>query len=523
MKISANDPEGDSVKFSLLNAPEGASFTDSSNGKATFLWVPPYTGPWSSVNSPFKVTLVALDGNSTSKEDVEINVIDKNLGAKGYAMEIGSNSGFFSDFITVPIKLTNLDSISSINLLLNFDPSALSLLNVSKANTRTYNWEYFQYNQPASGDIRISGLADIPLLPLNPPLPPGEGVIANLNFQIILDPSPLSLSTSLRFKFSDSTDNTLNGALGQNFISQKKITYQDGFIYIQKLDVLLGDINLNTIPYEVGDATLFSNYLTNPVKYAFNKQQERNSDVNEDGICCSLADFIYLLNKILEGPVLEKLLPRTDINQVKLKKSSSNLDLFVDSDIPIGGAFLVIKHPGIDLGTPVLSSEAKEMIYLMRDYSGELRLLIYSSKAGYVEPGQRKLFTIPILRGEGMLELSKAYFSDDIGNLISVKISLEEYNEIPERFTLFQNYPNPFNPETNITFSLPEERVVNLKIYNLKGQLVKMLINQKLSPGYHTFTWDGKDESGKDVSSGIYFNRLSAGDYSETKKMIKVK
>ncbi len=523
IKISANDPEGDSVKFSLLNGPEGASFTNSSNSKATFLWVPPYTGPWSSVNTPFKVTFVALDGNSTSKENVEINVIDKNLGAKGYVMEIGSDSGFFSDLVTIPIKLTNLDSIASINLLLNFDPSALSLLNVSKANTRTYNWEYFQYNQPASGDIRISGLADIPLLPLNPPLPPGEGVIANLNFQIILDTSPLSLSTSIRFKFLDSTDNTLNGALGQNFISQKKITYQDGFIYIEKLDVLLGDINLNSIPYEIGDATLFSNYLTNPVKYVFNEQQERNSDVNEDGICCSLADFIYLLSKILEGPVLEKLLPRTDINQVKLKKSSSNLDLFVDSDIPIGGAFLVIKHPGITFGTPILSSETKGMISMMRDYPVELRLLIYSSRAGYIEPGQKKLISIPIIDGEGDIELSKASFSDNLGNLINAGILLQ-YNElVPEKFTLFQNYPNPFNPETNISFTLPEEREVILKIYNLRGQLIKVLVNQKLSPGYHTFTWDGKNESGEDVSSGIYFNRLIAGDYSKTMKMIKVK
>jgi len=523
IKIFANDPEGDSIKFSLLNGPEGASFTDSSNGKATFLWIPPLNGPWSSVNSPFKVTFVALDGNSTSKENVEINVINKNLGLKDYALEIGSDSGFFSDLVTIPIKLTNLDSIASINLLLDFDPSALSLLNVSEINTRIDNWEYFQYNQLAPGEIEILGVADIPILPLISPLPPGEGVIANLNFQIILDTSPLNLSTSLRFKFTDSTDNTLNGALGNNFISQDKITYKEGFIYIQKLDVLLGDINLNYIPYEIGDATLFSNYLTDPVKYAFNEQQKRNSDVNEDGFCCSLADFIYLLKQMIENPVFEKLLPQSKIAQVKLNRSSSNLDLFIDSDVPIGGAFLVIKHPGIIFGTPILSSETKGMISMMRDYPGELRLLIYSSRAGYIEPGQKKLISIPIIDGEGDIELSKASFSDNLGNLINAGILLQ-YNElVPEKFTLFQNYPNPFNPETNISFTLPEEREVILKIYNLRGQLIKVLVNQKLSPGYHTFTWDGKNESGEDVSSGIYFNRLIAGDYSKTMKMIKVK
>lgn len=344
MKISANDPEGDSVKISLLNGPEGSSFADSGNGKATLLWVPPFTGPWSSVNSPFKITFVVSDGNNTSKEDVEISVVDKNPLSKAYVLEIGADTGLYSEIVTVPIKLTNPDSIGAMKLLLNFDHTAISLLNVSKLNTRIDNWEFFQpkINQPEVGDVLILGLADIHDQTVTPPLPPGDGVITNLIFQIILDPCPLSsLSSSIRFKFTDSTDNTLSGALGQEFIGQNDIEYKDGYVLIK-------------CPTDVAE-------------------------------------------------------------------------------------------------------------------------------------------------GE------------------------QDNSTLPKAYELSQNYPNPFNPVTEIKFALPEESEVSLIIYNIKGQVVNRLVDERLKPGRYKVTWEGKDSAGNRVASGIYFYRLKAGNYSETKKMIMAK
>ncbi|HVP37070.1 MAG TPA: cohesin domain-containing protein [Terriglobales bacterium] len=525
IKIIADDPEGDSIRISLLNRPDGALFADSGNGRASFSWTPPLTGPWSSVNSPFKVAFVASDGVNGSREDVDINVIDKDLGLKPYTLEIGTDSGFFSDTVSIPITLTNSDSVGSMRLLLNYDPSALSLLSVSRANTRISNWEYFQHSQPAPGEIQILGVADIVTPPITPPLSPGEGIIANLNFQVILDPTPLNLFASTRFKFSDSTDNTFNFALGETPISQNEIDYRDGGIYIKGFTKLLGDINLNGIPYEIGDAVLFSKFLMDPIKYAFNQQQQLNSDINEDGFCCTLADFIALLNHILEGgnPALAKLVPQADKGRLIQIKNSSEIEMLIDSKVPVAGAMLVIKHPGLDLGEPILSSEAGGMTLLKKDTAGELKLLIYSLNNRYVESGQRKLLTVPVINGNGNILMDKAFFSDDFGNLVEATISLEKNEEVPERFGLSQNYPNPFNPETNISFSLPQESQVNLKIYNIKGQLVKVLADAKLSAGVHSLIWNGKDESGNDVSSGIYFYKLNAGVFSETRKMVKVK
>jgi predicted outer membrane repeat protein len=94
--------------------------------------------------------------------------------------------------------------------------------------------------------------------------------------------------------------------------------------------------------------------------------------------------------------------------------------------------------------------------------------------------------------------------------------------QTPEIF-LHQNYPNPFNPSTTINYSLKENANVSLNIYNIKGQKVKQLVSEQLSAGQHSVVWNGKDNNGKSVSSGIYFYKLKAGDFQKVKKMILMK
>ncbi len=97
----------------------------------------------------------------------------------------------------------------------------------------------------------------------------------------------------------------------------------------------------------------------------------------------------------------------------------------------------------------------------------------------------------------------------------------EAGNDLIARTELTGNYPNPFNPETTISFSTTESTEnTELIIYNLKGQKVKVLVNEKLSAGQHSVVWNGKDDSGKSVSSGIYFYKMKAGSYTATRKMI---
>ena len=97
-------------------------------------------------------------------------------------------------------------------------------------------------------------------------------------------------------------------------------------------------------------------------------------------------------------------------------------------------------------------------------------------------------------------------------------------NDLPGLITkLHSNYPNPFNPVTNISYSVKEAGNVTLEVYNIKGQLVKTLINDVREAGNFTTTWTGTDNSNKSVSSGVYFYKMKSGNYTSTKKMILMK
>jgi len=86
------------------------------------------------------------------------------------------------------------------------------------------------------------------------------------------------------------------------------------------------------------------------------------------------------------------------------------------------------------------------------------------------------------------------------------------------------NYPNPFNPSTTISFETTNSHELSrIEIYNLKGEKVKQLVSEQLPAGQHSVVWDGRDDSGKSVSSGIYFYKLKTGNYEKTKKMILLK
>ena len=93
----------------------------------------------------------------------------------------------------------------------------------------------------------------------------------------------------------------------------------------------------------------------------------------------------------------------------------------------------------------------------------------------------------------------------------------------PSEFSLSQNYPNPFNPATSIKFVLSKSGEVKIEVFNILGQRVRTLVDQHLKPGHMVVDWDGKDDGGEEVSSGIYFYRLKAGDFTQTRKMVLLK
>lgn len=108
---------------------------------------------------------------------------------------------------------------------------------------------------------------------------------------------------------------------------------------------------------------------------------------------------------------------------------------------------------------------------------------------------------------------------------VTVPVGIDDLpgDAVPDRYVLDQNYPNPFNPETSIRYQLPQSGPVSLTVFNSLGQTVRTLVQGNKAAGSYTVRWDGRDASGRAVSSGVYLYLLKAGDFVQTRKMLLLK
>ncbi|MBU2493693.1 MAG: S8 family serine peptidase [Bacteroidetes bacterium] len=111
----------------------------------------------------------------------------------------------------------------------------------------------------------------------------------------------------------------------------------------------------------------------------------------------------------------------------------------------------------------------------------------------------------------------------NVENLSIKTVGIEDNIVIPTEFNLSQNYPNPFNPSTIIKYYLPEKSHVSLKIFDMLGQEINSLVNAELNAGNYSAVWNGTNNYGHKVSAGAYFYRITAGSFSDVKKMIYLK
>ncbi|KAA3619340.1 MAG: T9SS C-terminal target domain-containing protein [Calditrichaeota bacterium] len=95
--------------------------------------------------------------------------------------------------------------------------------------------------------------------------------------------------------------------------------------------------------------------------------------------------------------------------------------------------------------------------------------------------------------------------------------------QVPAQYELLGNYPNPFNPETTIRFQIADNSLVAIAIFNARGQFIRNLANGDFSAGTHNILWNGKNEAGISVNSGVYFYRLTTEGFSQTKRMLLLK
>lgn len=184
--------------------------------------------------------------------------------------------------------------------------------------------------------------------------------------------------------------------------------------------------------------------------------------------------------------------------------------------------------------------EARQVDQNLLDASGQPALFLASNKTpGQVAVGAMKVDGQAVSGDGGLVEFTfntthtplasdfqilDGVMVDLAGGIDAItNIEIGALKPMPTDYALEQNVPNPFNPSTTIQYRLPEAGEVQLVIYNLLGQEVRTLVQESMDAGFHSVVWDGMDEFGKQVASGIYIYRLSVADFTQVQRMMLLK
>jgi hypothetical protein len=226
-----------------------------------------------------------------------------------------------------------------------------------------------------------------------------------------------------------------------------------------------------------------------------------------------VGDLVALIRVITgDANPLPKAIPGAAV-ALAMTSSGSNYTLEASSISDLGGLHLTFKVNGT-VGGVTLSEAAEGMTVKTNVNGDELSVLIYSDKKGVmIAPNAGAIFTINV---DGSMELAGSEASDYYGATLP---TLAKGPVVPTAFGLTQNYPNPFNAKTNIQLALPVASDYTVTVYNVAGQVVKTF-SGNAAAGTRTIVWDGTDNNGTGVSSGVYFYKAVAGKFSATKKML---
>jgi len=387
--VSVDDLDGDPVTVGLSGAPATATFTKINDSEYSFAWTPEFAGPFSSVASPFSVSIMATDGQvsvteevfiwvgnvnrppvlthpaavtSTVRDTVKVTIGALDLDAdplhlytlsdfEGDAIlgnnpwtfrwaptraDIGTHEVQFvceddygatdtvalavtiesvidhrlsieyleaagGELVEVAVNLFTRDAIGAADLSINYDPSALTFQGVERTGVGMESWELFEAtdNKAMIGrNVHIVAMADLDNGVVTDPLPPSDTVLFNLKFLVSDNAELFDQSISLTFPLISDTDNILSLENGDS-VFHEDIEYSPGGILIKQPEgFLIGDINLNGVAFEIGDAVRLMNYfvsgkLLDPV-------QRANSDCNQDGVPATISDMVFLINTIAE-------------------------------------------------------------------------------------------------------------------------------------------------------------------------------------------------------------------------------
>ena len=439
-----------------------------------------------------------------------------------YTLSLDTIWAELGEGVVFNVFLDNAWPLQGFNLLVSYDPTAFWTAGVSAFGTRSADFEYFDYQYDEGGvpgQVRVTGIAALD--GGDKMLPPGSGSIAAFRFKIADDIGFAGIWVPIRFLFFGDTghDNTLTDAAGET-VDRGAIDYNDGWIAIEPLGAFtLGDVNLNGVGVEVSDYVYFTNYFMDPYTYPLNAQQLAASDLNRDRVPATIADLVTLINMIVEADYFSPSFRSAKISTRVDAVRSGDAALFrYDSDFDLGGALLVLRTEN-ETSLDAIQLTDNRMSYLAAREGRDLRVFVYSLDGEVLPAGQREFMRIDGLEN---FELVSVDASSADGRTAAVSFSASG-SMLPAGAELKQNYPNPFNPDTHIDFTLTEGGWVQLEVLDLLGRRVQLLAEGDFPAGEHSVMWDGRNNDGEAVATGVYFYRLETDGGSLTRKMMLMK
>jgi predicted GH43/DUF377 family glycosyl hydrolase len=484
----ATDPVVDTYAFGLVNTrPLNIGRWDALGG------VEHYSGDLDEIKIQIGVHLSYSDSNVTP-------------GAK-IALTVGHTHAFKNDTVSVAVHADFPigKSYSAYQVTLSgFEHQGLTLLDLDTAGTLTGSngWSYQFNNADSSLFIASAGAQDIS----------GGGVLFNLKFLVDGDPIktvPVNITSSL---FNTGADSVI---------------WTNGGVDI--LQPMLGDVDLNGV-VQAYDASLVLKHLVG--LDTLDHCQLFNADVTGDA-SVSAADARSILRYVVglipafPDTSVQGLTPSGTIYLSPIHAQTGDIISFA---VNLDGSQNVISSEGLlkydktilqYVGTG--SSDLLDS-FVTNNTPGEIRFAGYKNTAAD-QSGKLMVVKFKVLGLSGTtkillskLRLNEGRVLDDIGSS-DVVLGVDDHSaSLPVQYALQQNYPNPFNPTTMISFSIPHDSHVILKIYNVLGEEVATLVNDQKTAGDYSVVWNAST-----VPSGIYWYRLLSDDFSATRQMVLVK
>jgi hypothetical protein len=524
--VQASDPDNDFVTLSATTVPSGATFPSVQGTQpvtGNFSWTP---GMGQGGVTHSAVFLARDEGGLTAQASVSIIVNEPQYDKLFTSSVEGSSEGGIpgKTGILFPVNLVTSQTVYGFQFDFVYDADNFIVTGVD-VTQNTADYIIYENIGVTPGSIRFIafGMA-------NEPIGSDGTEILMVEMEVASDATPGLYPVYIEDAWeSINPDPQIPGL---------PLVSDSGIIMVDAL----GDVNLD-VQVNVADLVSIVGYIIGD--YNLNGRRFEVADIVSDG-SVDVFDLVAVVNLIYGMPVspspgefLEDLFATIALDYSDLGRGAEDV-MTVRSELPVDIAAVQLEllyDPNVvALGSPTLGEGIENVTLVSHDDgNGSMKVVMFNANpgsGGAIDAGRVDLLEVPIqaldnvISGDNaQLRMGRALLSTALVEAVKVE---NNWDPMPRNFVLGQNYPNPFNPSTTIEFTLGAPGStggdqVKLNVYNILGQNVRELFNGYLPAGNHSIVWNGDDDGGQRVASGIYLYRLRVGAESQTKKMMLLK